>query len=126
MNWSREVIVDGEIRLSDDAGAFHNATVRVTLADVTRADAPSRTVAEETIRNVSHGGGPGGVVPFRLQLESPDPRTRYAVRAHVDVNGDGHVSRGDYISMESYPVLTFDAPSRVSIRVRPVESRGIQ
>jgi hypothetical protein len=55
-------------------------------------------------------------------LESPDARTRYAVR--VDVDGDGHVSRGDYVSMESYPVLTFDSPSRVTIRVRPVESRG--
>ena len=119
------MIVDGEIRLPDDAGAFRDATVRVTLADVTRADAPSRAVAEETIRNVSHGGGSGGVVPFRLRLESPDARTRYAVRAHVDMDGDGRVSRGDYISMESYPVLTFDSPSRVTIRVRPVESRGV-
>jgi uncharacterized lipoprotein YbaY len=120
MSGPRETVVDGEIRLPDDAGAFHGATVRVTLVDVTRADAPSRTVTEETIRDVTHGGGPGGVVPFRLQVQSVDARARYAVRAHVDVDGNGQVSRGDYISTESHPVLTFDYPSRVTIRVRSV------
>jgi hypothetical protein len=31
------------------------------------------------------------------------------------------VSRGDYISMESYPVLTFGYPKQVSVRVREVK-----
>jgi uncharacterized protein (DUF2141 family) len=33
---------------------------------------------------------------------------RYAVRTHVDVDGDGHVSRNDNVSIESY-LLTVQA-----------------
>jgi hypothetical protein len=55
-----------------------------------------------------------------LQGRVPDMRARYQVRVHVDVDKDGKVSRGDYITTESYPVLTFGHPSRVRVRVRPV------
>ena len=39
----------------------------------------------------------------------------------VDVDGDGKVSVGDYISMQSYPVLTFGYPREVTIEVKKVE-----
>ncbi len=117
-NW--EAVVEGEIRFPEGSPPFLGATVRVSLLDVTRADAPSRPVAEQTIRDFSHQGGAGGGVRFALRGERLDVRTRYEVRVHVDVDGDGKVSRGDYITTESYPVLTFGHPDRVTIRVRRV------
>jgi hypothetical protein len=39
----------------------------------------------------------------------------------VDLDGDGKISKGDYISMQSYPVLTFGSPSEVTIEVKQVE-----
>ena len=43
------------------------------------------------------------------------------IRVHIDVDRDGRVSRGDYITMESYPVLTWGHPDRVTVRVREVK-----
>jgi uncharacterized lipoprotein YbaY len=113
-------VVEGELRFPADAAAFRGAIARVTLLDVTRADAPARTVAEQAIANVTHPGSEGQPVVFTLRLQQRDPRARYVVRAHVDVNGDGRVSRGDYISAESYPVLTFGHSNRVVVRLRSV------
>jgi uncharacterized lipoprotein YbaY len=113
-------VVEGELRFPADAVAFRGAIARVTLLDVTRADAPARTVAEQAVANVTHPGGEGQPVVFTLRLQQRDPRARYVVRAHVDVNGDGRVSRGDYISAESYPVLTFGHSNRVVVRLRSV------
>jgi uncharacterized lipoprotein YbaY len=114
-------IVEGEIHFPPDA-AFVGATVHVRLQDVTLADGPARTVAEQTIPNVSHPGSSGGTVAFSLRAGRFDMRARYVVRVHVDVDRDGRVSRGDYISTESYPVLTLGHPNRVIVRVRSVGS----
>ena len=38
--------------------------------------------------------------------------------AHVDLDGDGEVERGDYVTMQSYPVTR--ETSELEIVVRPV------
>jgi hypothetical protein len=43
------------------------------------------------------------------------------VRVHVDLDKDGEVSVGDYISMESHPVLTYGHPDHVEVAVQKVE-----
>jgi uncharacterized lipoprotein YbaY len=120
---ARPNVVEGVIRLPDGAPTFAGATMRVRLLDVTRADAPSRTVAELTVPDVSHSGSPAGI-PFVLPAEGVDPSAHYIVHVHidVDVDGDQRVSAGDLITTESHPVLTFGHPSRLTVRVRAVGS----
>src|SRR5687768_4146180 len=101
-------VVEGEIRFPPDARIIAGATARVSLLDVSRADAAARVVAEEVIPGVTHPGGGGVPIPFTLRAQQVDPRARYVVRAHVDVDGNGRISPGDYISTQSYPV-TFDS-----------------
>jgi uncharacterized lipoprotein YbaY len=113
-------LVTGEIVFEGEGQSFSGATAYVRLEDVTQADAPAKTVAEQVINNVSYQAGGGARLPFTLTGDLPGERRRYAVRVHVDVDGDGQVGRGDYISMESYPVLTFGSPSEISVRVREV------
>ena len=116
-----EPLVSGEILLGEEVQSFSSATIYVRLEDVSRVDAVATTVAEQVLRHVSHQAGHQSQVAIALRGTTADARARYAVRVHVDVDGDGHVSRGDYISMESYPVLTFGYPDRVTVRVREVK-----
>ncbi|MBL8145990.1 MAG: hypothetical protein JNL34_06370, partial [Anaerolineae bacterium] len=44
----------------------------------------------------------------------------YSVRAHIATSGSGEVERGDYITMQSYPVLTRGYGNRVTLAVRRV------
>jgi uncharacterized lipoprotein YbaY len=115
-----EATVTGAVRLPAGTPPFIGATVRVSLLDVTRADAPARLVAEQTIPDASHPGGAGEGFVFALRAPSIDTRARYVVRAHIDVDGSGRVSPGDYVTATSYPVLTAGYPDRVVVDVRRV------
>jgi len=101
--------------------AFSGARMRIILEDVSRVDAASVGVAEQIIDAFSYDPTDGASLAFSLPGEVPDDRANYAVRVHIDVDRDGRVSRGDYITMESYPVLTQGHPERVTVRVREVK-----
>jgi uncharacterized lipoprotein YbaY len=88
---------------------------------VSQADAPARVVGEQVIHNVSRQSGRPRALPIDLRSEMPKEGSSYVVRVHVDVDEDGQISRGDYITMESYPVLTFGHPNLVTVQLHEVE-----
>ena len=114
-------LVSGEISFAETSKPVSKATVYVRLEDVSRLDAASRLISEAVLHDVSLPGGDKDRLKFDLYGEVPDAKADYNVRVHVDVDGDGQVSRGDYITMESYPVLTWGQPSYVAVRVREVK-----
>mgnify|MGYP001627451102 CR=1 FL=1 len=84
-------------------------TLKVILADVSLADAPSRTLAEATIE--LEGRGP----PYAVQLSTPaadlDPRHEYAVRA--EIRDPAGALR--FTTDTRHSVLTRSAPDRADI-----------
>ena len=109
-------LVTGRIVIPPATPPFAGATAYVRLEDVSFADAPALTIAEGVIPDVGHrptgteGGGSGEtVVPFALHLgpgAAVDPGHDYAVRAWVDLDGDGRLGPGDPRSDQSHRVLT--------------------
>jgi putative lipoprotein len=89
-----------------------NAALTVTLADVSRADAPAETVAEQRIED------PGNV-PIDVELtydpSTIDERLTYAVRATIEVDG-----KMWWTSTQAHHVVTRGAPDRVEIMVSRV------
>ena len=86
-----------------------NATLIVTLADVSRADAPAATVASRRIEE------PGNVpidVEIAYDRSSIDERFTYAVRATIEVDGEMW-----WTSTEAHHVLTGGAPDHVEVMV---------
>jgi uncharacterized lipoprotein YbaY len=112
--------VRGEVVLGGEVRSFSGATVYVRLEDVSRADAAATVIAEQVLRRVVHRQGRRATLAFELHGPAPDEQATYAVRVHVDVDGDGRVSPGDYISVESHPVLTFGYPRQIEVRVREI------
>jgi hypothetical protein len=43
-------------------------------------------------------------IPFEIIVDIIPVRAYYTIWVHVDVDADGQVSIGDYITMESFPV----------------------
>jgi uncharacterized lipoprotein YbaY len=108
-------VVRGAITFEEGAPAFRSATLYIRLEDVTEADASSRLVAQEIRRGVS---GPPREIPFEIKTAGIDERASYNVSVLVDLDGDGRPSRGDFTSVQSYPVLTHSHPSEVLVHVR--------
>lgn len=113
------LLVQGIILFDGDGEPVSDATVYVHLEDVSRADAAARVVAAQVIRGV-HAGGAIRQMEFAIYGEELEPRTHYGVRVHVDVDNDGAVSAGDYVSTASHPVTADLVPVILTIPVHLV------
>jgi uncharacterized lipoprotein YbaY len=112
-------VVRGTVRFFEAVDVPSGATLYVRLLDVTFTDAPSRTVAEQVLA-LPRGRADERPLAFSLRLETIDPHRTYIVSAHADLDGDGSISRGDWMTMESYPVLTFGHADRVDVVVKKI------
>jgi uncharacterized lipoprotein YbaY len=115
-----EPLVTGEILLPAGVALPARAVAYVRLLDTSLADAPSITIAEQIIKDVAAQNAKWGSIKFALHGELRDARANYIVSVHVDVDLDGLVSVGDYISMQSYPVITFGYPDHVAVQTAQV------
>jgi len=114
-------LVKGEVIFSQELSSFSAATVNVYLKDVTFIDAPSTCVSKQIIADITHQRGITNHVEFALNGELDDENSRYIITVHVSINGSEEIQYGDYITMESYPVLTFGYPNQVSVYVKEVK-----
>ena len=103
-----------EVNVAGDARPPEDAIVRVEIRDTALADA----------RAVTLGTGHGRVRGRGSWLETvevevdelPDGSTAFA---HVDVDDDGRVSSGDFLTVQSYPVPRASEP-RMTVEVRRI------
>ena len=117
---SSQFFLTGEITFAKTGTSFSGATVYIRLEDVSQADAASKIVAEQIVEDISHQQGGEEKVQVSLQSQI-DERASYIVSVHIDVDGDGQISQGDYINMSSYPVLTFGHSNQISVCVQQVK-----
>lgn len=97
-------VVHARIELPTDSTVERARTLRVTVEDVTLADAASTTVAERVLEDVPLAA----VTALEVDVDVPavDPSRRFICRVHADVDGSGRVSSGDLLSTAAHPVLT--------------------
>ena len=124
--------VSGEIVFEDDEFCkslrhHQNCKIVVQLEDVTAADTSSKMITRQTIERLDfphHGSSNRNkpfTIPFELFFEIRDKQRRYAISVDADMDGDGKVSSGDYINMQSYPVITQGYPTHISVKVGRIE-----
>lgn len=103
-----EVTVTGDERPPEDA------VVRVEVRDTSVADAPAVTLGSARGRVRGHGTW---LETVEVEVdELPDGCTAFA---HVDVDEDGRVSSGDYLTTQSYPIPRESEPW-LTVEVRPI------
>jgi putative lipoprotein len=114
------MMITGQVIFNKDTPVFKSAVMYVRLENVTFADAPSKTVSEYIEQNVSYDAHSSNTLQFKLQAECSDPSETFAIRVHIDLDCDGKVSRGDYITMRSYPIRNTTNSTHQSIVVNRV------
>jgi hypothetical protein len=84
--------------------------------NISRADGPEIVVGRAELRVE-----PGAPHPFPFRVDDiagVDDRHLYSVSVHVDVDGDGGISDGDYLNEQSYSVITNGFPWTAAVTVR--------
>lgn len=107
--------ITGNVVFPADLPAGPPAPIAISVQDVSRADAPAVEVASVIIPAGATRPAPGAAVPFSIPVATYDARLTYAVRAHVDRDGNGRVSAGDLVSTTHIPVLTRGAGTVVDV-----------
>jgi hypothetical protein len=113
-------VVAGSIVFGADFEPFVGATVYVRLEDVSRINASAFVVAQSVLPDVQAVGQIPGPIEFTLDAPPLDPRAMYVVRIHVDVDADGQVGIGDYVSTISHPVKVGVGATTLIIPVKRV------
>lgn len=100
--------VTGTVSYRQRIALAPDAVVKVQLLDVSRADAASETIAEQTINAENRQ------VPFSFELKydpnAINPRSRYAVRAQIYESG-----KLRFNSTRLYPVITGGSPNAAQL-----------
>ena len=86
--------------------------LRVELRDTSFADAPA-VVVKKVETTVPKTGRTASLAVAMGVTAVPEGST---VWAHVDVDRDGRVSKGDWISVESYPVTSTTAKLTIKLK----------
>ena len=115
------LLVQGEVHFEQPPNLPLGATAYVRLLDTSLADAPSSIVAEQVLTGIAADANAGRPLLFALYGTPPNARASYTVSIWVDVDSDGRISSGDYLTMQSYPVLTYGYPNQVTVQVRRVK-----
>ena len=101
-----------QVTITSDTTLPAGKPVRVEVRDTSVADAAAIVVTSQTAR-VPPSGEP---LVVTLQLDRVE--SGYTIWAHVDTDSNGRVSKGDLITMESYPVAR--SGEQTTVRVRSV------
>jgi uncharacterized lipoprotein YbaY len=113
-------IVRGEILFGTPVELPPGSNVYVRLEDVSMIDTYSKVVSEQSITGINHEVDTSTKLNFEIQGMTYDDHS-YSIRVHVDIDGDGNMSKGDFINMQSYPVLTHGHPNFVSVIVKEIK-----
>lgn len=113
------VIVHCLVVLGPTVPSFSGATLYVRVLDVSRADAGAVIAGETIVPDLRYGPGSASAIAVDVTCGAVDARAHYSAWAHLDLDGDGQVSSGDWLTTESYPVIN-GQPSRAELRLQVV------
>jgi uncharacterized lipoprotein YbaY len=119
MHATTDVLIRGELAFDDAAVDLSGASVKIRLDDVSRMDAESVPLGEHAVMNLPRGASTASALPFEVRAAGLKAGARYTLWAHVDMDRDGQVSVGDFITMEDFPVSA-DGAGFHRVRVRRV------
>ncbi|WP_445474563.1 YbaY family lipoprotein [Methanococcoides methylutens] len=103
---SEENGVQGMIIFDEPVESFYNATMYLKVEDVSLQDVASVVISESTIDGISMDADDIQPVPYMIDHPELEERMTYSLSVHVDVDGDGRLSNGDYYSTWHNPVPT--------------------
>jgi hypothetical protein len=100
------VVIRVEVFAEGTARPAPGTPIVVQVRDTSRQDARAAVLGEA--RGVVTAGE--GTRLAAVEVEARETRGDATVWAHVDSDQDGRVSRGDYVTVQAYPVARGAAP----------------
>ncbi|WMW23394.1 YbaY family lipoprotein [Methanolobus mangrovi] len=117
---SEENTIQGMIIFDEPVESFSNATVYLEVDDVSLQDVASTVISEESIVGVSMNASDIQPVTYLIHYPELEEKRTYSLSVHVDVDGDGRLSNGDYYSTWHNPVPTEPGVYELDVHVEMI------
>jgi putative lipoprotein len=104
-------VVTGTVAYRERIALPPNAFIDIKVQDVSRQDAPAKTVAE----SIFAAEGKQVPIPFQISYNPADINMAHTYLVRADINVDGKLM---FTSTTAYPVLTQGAPSQVTMMLQ--------
>lgn len=111
----------GTIEFVGRTAPVSDATLYVRLEDLSRPDMGVRLVTERVIPNFAAEQSDPGRYRYVIEFQEPRQFGEYAVAVHLDVDGSGDVTAGDYVTTADYSFTGHTPPNRMNVRASRVE-----
>ena len=112
--------IQGKIIFDKPVQSFSDATIYLNLEDVSLQDIESITITEDSIDDISLDANNMQPVQYTLDYPKLDDRMAYSLSVHVDVDGNGRLSNGDYYSTWHNPVPTEPGVHELNVHVEMI------
>jgi uncharacterized lipoprotein YbaY len=94
--------ISGKIVFDKLIDSLYRSNIIIYLEDISLQDAPSKVIRYKTLNNVSYEHNKGNGIDFSINGSVPDIERIYNIRVEIDVNNNGIIDKGDYISTKLY------------------------
>lgn len=96
---------------------LRDAILHVRIEDTRRMDAPARRLAECRVDGIPDTALQSGRLSVELAFAGPAPAEGLSLHAHLDLDRDGAVSPGDFVTTRhlAVPAESDDAPIEVPV-----------
>lgn len=101
VNSPSQDMLRGTVSFEEQNISISNATSYVTIEDTSIADASSAVVEEQTISGISINGA-NNTFQYEVATSKLEEGKNYSLSVHIDIDGDGTVSKADYITSRQY------------------------
>ena len=109
--------VEGVIIFDGKVDSFSNATVYLSVEDVSLQDAPSVVLSESVLHDISIDSADVRPIAYSISHPQLDTQMMYTLSVHIDVDGDGSLSSGDYYSTWHNEVPKTDGIGELDVHV---------
>ena len=99
-------------------GSLAAASLAVRILEVRHADAAAIVCGETVLSGLAPGST--ARISVLVVCAEVNPQAHYVAFAHLDLDGDGQISPGDWLTAQSYPVLTHGYSNHCQLQLQPV------
>jgi uncharacterized lipoprotein YbaY len=120
LKYMSAIEVHGELILPKVAQPVDVDRVVISVRDVTTMGGPAPVLGRTMLRHVHLDTGKQYRFPFTVSFEPPSKDALCAIRIHADVNGNGRVNIGDFITDSTTLIDQFNSEAKYTIELKIV------
>jgi|GEM_PF-2526622 Trm5-related predicted tRNA methylase len=117
----KSIQINGKILFRTLKHYLKNIDIYINLEDITYQDTSSNIIKTMKLSNVTLEPGDERFLDFNLNENIEDDKKMFIISVHVDMNRNGVIDSGDYITTKYYTIQPNINPNYIVVEVTRID-----